>query len=457
MRLRPHPVWIKTFALLALLAVSLLGIDQLFGRQAALYTGFSVLLLLWLRDRRYLVALWNWVKAGRGQPLPSATGLWDTVFAGLHRHARNAVAQRTDLIESLSSFRNAIQALPEGVVTLDAQNRIVWCNVQGSEHLGLRVPGDAGQNIVNLLRSPEFLAYLAHEEWDKAVQVRVGKRLLSLHLTRYGAGEKLLLSKDVTQLERLETMRRDFVANVSHELKTPLTVFTGFLETIRELPLSPDQTGQYLNIMAEQAQRMQGLLTDLLTLSALEADNTPAEARIDMSAVLATLASTAEQLSGGRHHIELEIASGLDLLGSESEIISALGNLVSNAVRYTPPGGRVTIRWEALEGPEGSAARFSVIDTGIGISPQHLPRLTERFYRVDASRSRESGGTGLGLAIVKHVLTRHESRLDIHSKPGAGSRFSAEFPARRILRAPAKTAVKTDASTATREQFAQPH
>jgi len=457
MRLRPHPVWIKTFTLMALLAVAFVVADQLFGRPTALNIVIIVLLVLWLRDRRYLAALWNWVKVGRAQLLPSATGLWDVVFAGLHRQERTAATQRTALREGLASFRNAIQALPDGVVTLDAQNRILWCNVQGSEHLGLRMPGDAGQNIVNLLRSPEFLAYLANDDWDKAAQVRVGKRLLSLHLTRYGAGEKLLLSKDVTQLERLETMRRDFVANVSHEMKTPLTVFSGFLETIREMPLTPDQTGRYLDIMAEQAQRMQDLLTDLLTLSALEADSTPPETRIDMSAVLATLVGTAEQLSGGRHHIEREIAPGLDLLGSESEIISALGNLISNAVRYTPPGGRVTIRWEALDGPEGSAARFSVIDTGIGISPQHLPRLTERFYRVDASRSRESGGTGLGLAIVKHVLTRHQSRLDVHSKLGEGSRFSAEFPTRRILRAPAAAVVATGSASPALPQLAQTH
>lgn len=405
----------------------------------------------------------RWIRRGESTAPLVVGGLWGELVDRMRRILRTRDQELADSRQRLQEFLAAIQASPNGVVLLDPQGRIEWSNQTAAQQFGFDLQRDMQQQVGNLVRDPSFSAYFNSGKWGREIVIagpgssasRPVK--LSVQLHPYGEGRTLLLSRDVTAVEQAEIMRRDFVANVSHELKTPLTVFTGFLETIREMPLSPDQTGQYLSIMAEQAQRMQGLLTDLLTLSALEADNTPAEARIDMSAVLATLAGTAEQLSGGRHHIELEIASGLDLLGSESEIISALGNLISNAVRYTPTGGRVTIRWEALEGPEGSAARFSVIDTGIGISPQHLPRLTERFYRVDASRSRESGGTGLGLAIVKHVLTRHESRLDIHSKPGAGSRFSAEFPARRILRAPAKTAARTEASAATGEQFAQPH
>jgi two-component system phosphate regulon sensor histidine kinase PhoR len=257
-----------------------------------------------------------------------------------------------------------------------------------------------------------------------------GGLALSVQLIPYGEAQKLLLSRDVTRLERVETMRRDFVANVSHELRTPLTVLAGFLETVQELELDARRTRDYVNLMAEQARRMQRIVDDLLALSALESSPEPSlEERVDMEGVLARVKADADALSGGRHHIMLEATEGYDLAGAENEIASALGNLVSNAVRYTPPGGSVNVAWRA----SSSGAEFVVEDTGIGIEPQHIARLTERFYRVDRGRSRETGGTGLGLAIVKHALARHQAGLEIQSEPGKGSRFTVRFPARRVI------------------------
>jgi two-component system phosphate regulon sensor histidine kinase PhoR len=232
-------------------------------------------------------------------------------------------------------------------------------------------------------------------------------------------------------------MRRDFVANVSHELRTPLTVLVGFLETVRELKLDPQRSRDYLNLMAEQGRRMQRIIDDLLTLSTLEsAPEPPHEERVDVASLLERVRGEAEGLSAGRHRIVLDAAPGFDLLGTESEIASAFGNLASNAVRYTPAGGEVRLLWHASE----KGAEFAVEDTGAGIEPEHIPRLTERFYRVDRGRSRETGGTGLGLAIVKHALARHQATLEIESTLGTGSRFTARFPARRVVPAPSRAA-----------------
>src|SRR5882672_2682189 len=239
---------------------------------------------------------------------------------------------------------------------------------------------------------------------------------------------------------RLETMRRDFVANVSHELRTPLTVLVGFLETVRELKLDPGRSRDYLNLMAEQSKRMQRIIEDLLTLSTLEsAAEPPRDERVDVALLLSRIQSEAIALSAGRQRITLDAEPGFDLVGAESEIASAFGNLASNAVRYTPPGGEVRLIWRSSQ----KGAEFTVEDTGVGIEAEHIPRLTERFYRVDRGRSRETGGTGLGLAIVKHALARHQATLEIESTPGTGSRFAAKFPARRVI--PARTRTANDA------------
>jgi two-component system phosphate regulon sensor histidine kinase PhoR len=381
---------------------------------------------------RHLSRLGRWLAHPVPGSVPEALGSWDEVLAALHRFEREAAKREEMLADALARFRRAAQALPDGVVMLDAENRIEWCNDNAATMLNLDPGADTGRPIANLVREPAFIDYLAAPSHDSMPAVRATAAqgvVLALQLIPYGESQKLLLCRDVTQAERVETMRRDFVANVSHELRTPLTVLVGFLETVRELKLDPSRVRDYLGMMREQASRMHRIIEDLLTLSVLESAPLPPTDRVRMASLLARLRLEAEALSGGRHSIVMEGRPTLDLLGSETELASAFGNLVSNAIRYTPAGGKVCLVWR--EGPDG--ASFAVEDTGPGIAPEHLPRLTERFYRVDRSRSRETGGTGLGLAIVKHAVARHQASFDIDSKPGAGSRFTVRFPLQRTM------------------------
>jgi two-component system phosphate regulon sensor histidine kinase PhoR len=380
---------------------------------------------------RHLARLAAWFKKPLFEDLPEASGGWDEVLRALHRHERDSQRRQQEVADALTRFRRAAQALPDGVAILDAQNRIEWCNDVAAAHLGIDSRADVGRPIGNLVRDPAFVAYVADPAPDMPPPIRVpldGERMFDMQIVPYGEDQKLLLSRDVTQEERVETMRRDFVANVSHELRTPLTVLVGFLETVRELKLDPQRVRDYLSMMQDQAARMHRIIEDLLILSQLESAPLPAAERVRVMPLLERLRADAEALSGGRHSVFLDASPDTDLLGSETEISSAFGNLVTNAVRYTPAGGEIRLKWR--DGTDG--ARFSVEDTGAGIAAEHLPRLTERFYRVDRSRSRESGGTGLGLAIVKHALSRHDARLEIESTPGKGSRFSARFPAHRL-------------------------
>lgn len=394
----------------------------------------GVLALAILRDRRHLRRLTRWAASPLGTPVPSASGLWGDAFAALYRRARMTAEQRAQLHEALDRFRQAAQALPEGVAILNTKFGIEWLNGQAEHLLGLDNEGDAGAPIMNLVREPEFVDYLQVGDYGLPRQfrsVRKPNSRLEVHAIPFGQGRTMLLVRDVTQFERLETMRQDFVANVSHELKTPLTVVLGFVETLEDgwHDMSSADIRRFLALSAEQAKRMQRLIDDLLALSALETDALPPEERIDMAALLAEVREEAVALSAGRLEIVMNSSGPGTMLGSAREIRSAFGNLATNAVRYTPAGGRIELNW--LDQPDGGA-QFSVTDTGIGIEPQHLSRLTERFYRVDRGRSREMGGTGLGLAIVKHALERHGAHLAIESHPGEGSRFSAAFPARRI-------------------------
>jgi two-component system phosphate regulon sensor histidine kinase PhoR len=379
---------------------------------------------------RHLARLERWLANPLPGNVPEGEGIWDDVLAALHRLERDAAKREEGLADALARMRRAVQALPDGVVILDAANRIEWCNRTAEAQLELDGRADLGQNIANLVREPEFVEYLQSAQESSVRITRSPAVSLSLQLIPFGQSQKLLLSRDVTQTERVDAMRRDFVANVSHELRTPLTVLVGFLETVRELKLDPQRVRDYLGMMQEQASRMQRIIEDLLTLSALDsAAPASADRRIAVRPLLQRLKADAEALSGGRHTIKMEMETQSDVLGIESEVASAFGNLVSNAIRYTPPGGVVTLLWR--EGSDG--ARFTVEDTGIGIEAEHIPRLTERFYRVDRSRSRETGGTGLGLAIAKRALARHEATLEIHSEPGKGSRFTARFPSRRLV------------------------
>jgi two-component system phosphate regulon sensor histidine kinase PhoR len=324
--------------------------------------------------------------------------------------------------------------MPEGVVILDEVDRIEWCNPVAEKHLGINSTLDTGQHITHLLRQTQFAQYLSAHNYNEPLVIRQSRQrelTLSLQLVPYGDKQKLLISRDVTRLEEIQTMRRDFVANVSHELRTPLTVIGGFLETLADEPGSDPETRKWaLALMTDQTTRMQRLVQDLLTLSRLEdTENLAREDKADVPDMLRKLYDEARSLSAGRHRIILDLDSNARLLGSADELRSAFGNLISNAIRYTPEGGMITLSWSIRNGQ----GIFAVKDSGIGIESQHISRLTERFYRVDRGRSRETGGTGLGLAIVKHVLTCHQAKLEIESELGKGSCFSARFPAERLI------------------------
>ena len=377
----------------------------------------------------------DWARGALDASVPEGRGVWADAFSALYRRNRLRVAMQRDLRQLIDRFRKAAEAIPDGVVLLDAANRIAWANPKAAEQLGLDLATDRGQPLVNLLREPKFLRYVESGDFRESVVVEQpqARRTLALQLVPFGVEEKLLLSRDVTQLEAVARMRRDFIANVSHELKTPLTVISGFVETLQDLEFEPRQRARYLGLMQAQARNMQRLVEDLLALSALESEHNPLqEAEFAVIPLLLELSADAKALSHGGHVITLDIGDAATLVGSRDELKSALSNLVSNAVRYTPPGGAIALAWSV----DDDGAVFSVRDSGIGIAPEHVPRLTERFYRVDRSRSRATGGTGLGLAIVKHVLLRHQAELAVDSRLGEGSTFAVRLPARRVRRAP---------------------
>lgn len=399
--------------------------------------------LLW-RHERQISRLITWAEQPIGTPVPEANGSWSHAFLALHRRARQASAQREELHEMGERFRLAAEALPEGVVILDPRRAIEWMNPRAERLLGLDGQRDLGMSVTHLMREPEFITYIEKLTGEPGAPLSVrparsSGHVLQIRAVPFSAGRTLLLVEDLTQLDRLETVRRDFVANVSHEMRTPLTVVQGFLETARDAltddtqPSPPEEIVQFLDMGLDHARRMQRLIEDLLTLSTLETDAPPQEEVVDMATLLALVREEARALSAGRHELVIENSGPVTLRGSNRELHSAFSNLASNAVRYTPDGGRITLRWRQQDSGEPDlGAVFEVQDTGIGIGSQHLPRLTERFYRVDRGRSRDMGGTGLGLAIVKHVLERHQAVLSIKSTPGAGSTFTAAFPSRRI-------------------------
>ena len=387
------------------------------------------------------VHLWNlykltrWADGDLDAPVPEARGVWGAAFSALYRRVRSRTLHQRDLATTVERFRSAAEALPEGMVILDAANRIEWANVRAQAHLGIDLARDVGAPLLNFVRQPEVVRYFEAADFTDAVVVeslREAGTTLSIQVVPFGVDERLLISRNITQVEAVARMRRDFIANVSHELKTPLTVVAGFLETLQDLDPEPRQRARYLQLMAVQAKSMQRLVDDLLTLSALESDqNGLTESEFDVVPLLLQISADAKALSAGRHVVGLDIIEPAIVLGSRDELASAFGNLVSNAIRYTPDGGSIMLTWHIDEDGRGV---FGVSDTGIGIAPEHVPRLTERFYRVDRSRSRETGGTGLGLAIVKHVLLRHQAELDVMSELGTGSTFSVMMPARRVRR-----------------------
>ncbi|HTP45768.1 MAG TPA: phosphate regulon sensor histidine kinase PhoR [Casimicrobiaceae bacterium] len=377
-------------------------------------------------------ALARWAGGPLDAQVPEGRGTWSLAYGALYRRVRLRSALQRDLRLALDRFVSGAEALPDGVVVLDKADRIQWANPRAQVHLGIDMRHDAGAPVVNLVRQPDFIQYLSGGDFSEPVVLasqREAGATLSIQIVPFGVEQKLLMSRDITRLEAVARLRRDFIANVSHELKTPLTVLGGFLETLSDLQLDERQRQRYLALMQEQTQNMQRLVDDLLTLSALESEHSVhQETEFAIVPLLLQASADAKALSGGRHEITLSIRDAANVIGGRDELASAFGNLVSNAVRYTPDGGRIALDWRVTaEGGE-----FTVADTGIGISAEHIPRLTERFYRVDRSRSRATGGTGLGLAIVKHVLIRHQAELAIDSAPGQGSRFTVRLPSRRV-------------------------
>ncbi|MDN5841883.1 MAG: phosphate regulon sensor histidine kinase PhoR [Alcaligenaceae bacterium] len=392
------------------------------------------LLAMVLVSGQQLSRVSKWVKS-IDEPPPPSVGPWDEILAPIYRKLKR---NRLELQERHRSFQRAIlaaEALPDGALTLDGDMALQWCNQTAAGHLGLNLDQDKGHSILHILRAPDFARYAGQKSWDKPLllhlTIRNQERLLQLHLAPYGRGHFLMVTRDVTQIERLENTRKDFVANVSHELRTPLTVLTGFLETLHDMPddaLTAEQREHYLTLMMGQAGHMQALVSDLLTLSALESSPGQDGRPVGMPGLIHAALDQGKALSAGRHALVVLVDEDLDVLGSTQELSSAVSNLLTNAIRYTPDGGTITAGWQ--RDAEGRP-RYWVQDTGIGIAAVDIPRLTERFFRVDRGRSRETGGTGLGLAIAKHVAIRHQAELDIQSTPGAGSTFAIEFPTER--------------------------
>ncbi len=419
------PVWIWLDAVAALLA-------------ALAYLVVHILIQDWKFTR-----FQNWLNSTYLQANPPWSGAWLDVASRIQRQFLLA-ENSTKLHERrLQDFLLAIQASPNGVILLDDEARIDWCNVTAASHLGLDVKKDRLQHIVHLVRDPVFTRYFAQENHPSEVLIDgrsaavSSLRKLSVQLHKYGDGRLLLLSRDVTEVVKAEALRRDFVANVSHEIRTPLTVLGGFVETLQSVPLDAEETQKYLQLMSVQSDRMQSLVADLLILSQLEVSQSPngqdlvsLPDLVDqvMSEANALTTLLAEQQNGNQHALVFDKVPLLCVKGSQKELFSALSNLVSNAIRYTPLGGLVHLTFSQRE----DQLTISVKDTGPGIPSEHLPRLTERFYRIDQSRSRETGGTGLGLAITKHVMQRHGGELQIQSELGKGSTFNLIFPASRI-------------------------
>jgi two-component system phosphate regulon sensor histidine kinase PhoR len=427
---------------LLLMLLGVIAAGLVFGWPHAAFTavGFGAYFLY--RQMQGADRLLNWVRQpfGTPPPVPTGNGVWDDVFAAMNRRHRENIAQRHELHLALDRFRLAAEALPDGVVILDESQQIEWMNRQAALCLCLDTTSDVGARISNLLREPEFENYLNDpERYGHALVLatqRVPGHSVHMQLTPFSAGRSLLLVRDTTQLARMTTMRRDFVANVSHELKTPLTVILGYLETIEDSPpgISSEELGQYVQMATTQARRMQHLVDELLTLSVLETDAPPNNDNVHITPLMASVYREALALSGGQHEIALDAETTAILHGDESELHSALLNLASNAVHYTPPGGSISMRWRVLDNGDGE---FSVSDDGIGIALTDIHRLTERFFRVDKGRARlasdGTGGTGLGLSIVKQVVERHNGQLLIRSELGQGSTFSIIVPNPRVI------------------------
>jgi len=422
----------KTFWLgLSLIAVSLIIWAVLDIIAAMIF--FCVALSIYVSGHIYWIhKLQTWLKSLNVNNVPEGSGVWEVVFSALFQHQRKNARAELELIAALDGFKRATNALPDGIVVLNHRNEIEWCNPPAELLMGLELDKDTNQPIQNLVRYAEFISYLHSKNFAEPIivkSIRNAEATLQIQLISFGTAQKLLTCRDISTQEKIDNMRRDFIANVSHELRTPLTVVGGFLETLVDTEGAvTESTKSYFDMMIHQTNRMRLIIEDLLTLSRIESNNeVPTSAVINMPLLLTMIQNDAIALSHGKHEIHLNADNSLNIKGNREELLSAFTNLVTNAVRYTPEGGNITINWQL----KNKQAVFSVQDAGIGIEEHHIARLTERFYRVDQGRSRDTGGTGLGLAIVKHILSRHKAKLEVESVIGEGSTFSIVFPQSR--------------------------
>lgn len=404
------------------------------GAEWAIVIGISLLSIPLVYSYINLARLGKYVQSDSVELMPLPSGFWEEVFFRLQRLVKALKQRMRNIEQQHDHFIEAFQASPNGILMLDENDQIEWCNAIAERFFGLNFKRDVLQRINFLIRRPEFIQYLTRRNFDEPLLLeRMGPNSsLSLMLQAFPFGNRrhLLLVQNVTDLQKADAMRRDFVANVSHEMRTPITVLMGFLETVQTLDLEKSQRDQYFDMMMSQARRMKSLVEDLLTLANLEANSLPAATnKVNVETLMALIRNDAEALSQGRHSFSFNAVDHPGLLGDERELLSAFSNLVSNAIRYTPDAGAIAVNWGLNEQGQGE---FSVTDTGPGIASEHLARLTERFYRVDRSRSRDTGGTGLGLAIVKHIASRHQAQLLIESTPGKGSTFTLRFPKERL-------------------------
>lgn len=425
--------WIREYWRIFALALTALAVGAMVGQVLVVFLCAVLVYLGW--HLYHLQRLERWFAEGQQKDPPDAKGIWGEVFYQVFRlKQKNRIAKKK-LANMLSRFEKSTAAMPDATVVLNPHNEIEWFNKAAKDQLGLKKKKDRGQRIDNLIRFPQFVTMLNSGDFSQPVIIPspVDKNIsLSIRLIPYAKKQLLLVARDITRLQRLEQIRRDFVANISHELKTPLTVMSGYLENFLEddeLAAGPYQKA--LGQMQQQTDRMARIVDDLLMLSRLETDElikTPEPVAVPV--VLTSLCEDAKLLAKDKQQVvHCEIDTSLWLQGSEKELHSAFSNLISNAVKYSPVKGEIKVQWFA----DDNGAQFIVNDNGDGFTAEHIPRLTERFYRIDPGRSREQGGTGLGLAIVKHVLSRHDARLSIESEPGQGSTFICHFPKDKLI------------------------
>ena len=421
--------WIPALLRLVFILIGGGVVGSLFGAAWGFALALVAVVILLIIQLNYLHKLGDWLDNPHSSRLPDGWGSWTNIFSRLYRLRRDDERNQSELTEWLARFRQAMHLLPDGVVIMDDVLFLEWCNPAAEQHLGLTLDKDKGMRVTNLIRHPAFIDYIILGRYEQPLTLSLRERKLICQIIPFENRRQILVTHDVTENQRIEEMRRDFIANASHELRTPLTVIVGFLEIASsEMDLDAATRASHLKLMTEQGRRMQRLIEDMLTLSRLESLDYPLRPeRVDIRALMEEITDEARALSNGKHTVTCSV-EGPDVTGSPEELRSAFGNLASNAVRYTPSGGSIHLSWQ--DSPDGP--QFTAADTGIGIDQVHIARLTERFYRVDKSRSRETQGTGLGLAIVKHVLLRHGGALTIKSEAGKGSKFIVTLPAKAV-------------------------